>query len=170
MGDIVTVGETSGTVTKIRMRATTVRDWDGRELLVPNKEFITARLLNWSLSDQQTRLVVEIGVHYDSDVPRAMQIALDAAKEHPDLLKDPEPFITFDAFGDSALTLTLRSYLPSLDRRLFVGSELRNTIIERYREAGIVIAYPQRDVHLSTSGPLEVRMAVDASTADGDTA
>ncbi|MEE4660395.1 MAG: mechanosensitive ion channel domain-containing protein [Halieaceae bacterium] len=156
VGDIITVGETSGSVTKIRMRATTVRDWDGKELLVPNKEFITGRLLNWSLSDQQTRLVVEIGVAYGSDVPRAMQIALDAAKAHPDVLADPEPFITFDAFGDNSLALTLRCYLPSLDRRLFVGSELRNAINDQYNAAGIVIAFPQRDVHLNTLSPLEV--------------
>lgn len=165
VGDIITVGETSGSVTKIRMRATTVRDWDGKELLVPNKEFITGRLLNWSLSDQQTRLVVEIGVAYGSDVPKAMQIALDAAKEHPDVLADPEPFITFDAFGDSALTLNLRCYLPSLDRRLFVGSELRNTINDKYNDTGIVIAFPQRDVHLNTQGPLEVFLHSDSAAA-----
>jgi len=172
VGDIITVGETSGSVTRIRMRATTVRDWDGKELLVPNKEFITGRLLNWSLSDQQTRLVVEIGVAYGSDVPRAMQIALDAAKAHPDVLADPEPFITFDAFGDNSLALTLRCYLPSLERRLLVGSELRNMINDRYNEQGIVIAFPQRDIHLNTLSPLEVTIlnAESSRGAEGEPA
>lgn len=158
VGDTVTVGDTSGVVTKIRMRATTVRDWDGRELLVPNKEFITGRLLNWSLSDQQTRMLVEIGVAYGSDVPKAMKIALDVAREHDNVLDDPEPFITFDSFGDNSLLLTLRCFLPSLDRRLVTGSELRNTINDRYNEAGIVIAFPQRDVHLNGLGPIDVNI------------
>ncbi len=158
VGDTVTVGETSGVVTKIRMRATTVRDWDGRELLVPNKEFITGRLLNWSLSDQQTRLLIEIGVAYGSDVPKAMKLALDAAHEHDNVLDDPEPFITFDAFGDNALVLTLRCYLPNLDRRLTTGSELRNSINDKYNDAGIVIAFPQRDVHLNGLGPIDVNI------------
>ncbi len=158
VGDTITVGETSGIVTKIRMRATTVRDWDGRELLVPNKEFITGRLLNWSLSDQQTRLLIEIGVAYGSDVPRAMKLALDAAHEHDNVLGDPEPFITFDAFGDNALMLTLRCYLPSLERRLTTGSELRNSINDKFNEAGIVIAFPQRDVHINGIGPIDVNV------------
>ncbi len=158
VGDTVTVGETSGIVTKIRMRATTVRDWDGRELLVPNKEFITGRLLNWSLSDQQTRLLIELGVAYGSDVPQAMKLALQAAHEHDNVLADPEPFITFDAFGDNALLLTLRCYLPSLDRRLTTGSELRNSINDKFNDAGIVIAFPQRDVHINGLGPIDVNI------------
>jgi potassium efflux system protein len=158
VGDTVTVGDTSGVVTKIRMRATTVRDWDGRELLVPNKEFITGRLLNWSLSDQQTRTLIEIGVAYGSDVPKAMKIALDVAREHENVLDDPEPFITFDSFGDNSLLLTLRCYLPSLERRLVTASEMRNTINDRYNEAGIVIAFPQRDVHLNGLGPIDVNI------------
>ena len=158
VGDTVTVGDTSGVVTKIRMRATTVRDWDGRELLVPNKEFITGRLLNWSLSDQQSRIVIEIGVAYGSDLPLAMRLALDAAKEHPEVLEDPEPFITFDSFGDNSLLLRLRAYLPSVDRRLSTSSEIREVVNDKYNEAGVVIAFPQRDVHLNTVGPLEVNV------------
>ena len=169
VGDIVTVGETSGTVTRIRMRATTVRDWDGRELLVPNKEFITGRLLNWSLSDQQTRVLVEIGVAYGSDVPKAMKLALDVARQHPDVLADPEPFITFDAFGDNSLLLTLRCYLASLDRRLIIASEIREKINDLYNANGVVIAFPQRDVHLNTLSPLEVHVLEATRPANPDT-
>ena len=169
VGDTVTVGDTSGVVTKIRMRATTVRDWDGRELLVPNKEFITGRLLNWSLSDTQTRVVIEIGIAYGSDVPKAMKLALDAAKEQPDILNDPEPFITFDAFGDNSLLLRLRAYLPRIDRRLIVSSLLREAINQKYNEAGIVIAFPQRDVHLNTLAPLEVLLLDGQQAAASET-
>jgi potassium efflux system protein len=81
VGDTVTVGETSGVVTRIRMRATTIRDWDRRELLVPNKEFITGRLLNWSLSDQLTRFVIVVGVAYGTNLKKAMELAIEAAQE-----------------------------------------------------------------------------------------
>jgi potassium efflux system protein len=165
VGDTVTVGETSGVVTKIRMRATTVRDWDGRELLVPNKEFITGRLLNWSLSDTQTRVVIEIGVAYGSDVPKAMKLALDVAREHPDILEDPGPFITFDAFGDNSLLLRLRAYLSDVDRRLTISSQLREAINRKYNENGVVIAFPQRDVHLNTLAPLEVQLLGEGKPA-----
>jgi potassium efflux system protein len=165
VGDTVTVGETSGVITKIRMRATTVRDWDGRELLVPNKEFITGRLLNWSLSDTQSRVVIEIGIAYGSDVPKAMKLALDAAIEHPDFIEEPAPFVTFDAFGDNSLLLRLRAYLPNLDRRLAASSELREAINAKYNEAGIVIAFPQRDVHLNTLAPLEVVLRQEHQSA-----
>jgi potassium efflux system protein len=167
VGDTVTVGETSGVITKIRMRATTVRDWDGRELLVPNKEFITGRLLNWSLSDTQSRIIIEIGIAYGSDVPKAMKLALDAAKEHPDILKDPEAFITFDAFGDNSLLLRLRAYLPNVDRRLGISSELRQAVNDKYNEAGIVIAFPQRDIHLNTLAPLEVHVVGNEPATPG---
>jgi potassium efflux system protein len=156
VGDTVTVGETSGIVTRIRMRATTIRDWDGRELLVPNKEFITGRLLNWSLSDKQSRVNIVIGVAYGTNLREAMRIAMQVATGHADVLEDPAPFITFDDFGDNALKLVLRCYLAGVDRRLTISSELRCALNDRFNEAGIVVAFPQRDVHLDTSAPLEV--------------
>jgi potassium efflux system protein len=158
VGDIVTVGETSGVVTRIQIRATTIRDWDRKELLVPNKEFITGRLLNWSLSDDTTRLLIPIGVAYGSDVMLAMKLAEEAAREHPEVLDDPAPFIIFEGFGDNSLQLGLRVYLPSLDHRLTTKSEINAAINSKYEEAGIVIAFPQRDIHLDTLRPLDIRM------------
>jgi potassium efflux system protein len=158
VGDTVTVGETSGVVTRIRMRATTIRDWDGRELLVPNKEFITGRLLNWSLSDKQSRVNIIIGVAYGTNLSEAMRIAMQVARRNVDVLEDPAPFITFDDFGDNALKLVLRCYLAGVDRRLTISSELRCSLNDRFNEAGIVVAFPQRDVHLDTSAPLDVNI------------
>lgn len=158
VGDTVTVGETSGIVTRIQMRATTIRDWDRRELLVPNKEFITGRLLNWSLSDRLSRVVIEVGVAYGTNLRMAMDLALQAAHEHPDILDDPESFVTFDEFGDNSLILRLRAYMSDMDRRLTCASELRMAIDKKYNEAGIVVAFPQRDVHLDTSVPLDVHI------------
>jgi potassium efflux system protein len=158
VGDTVTVGNTSGRVTKIRIRATTIRDFDRRELLVPNKEFITQQLLNWSLSDQVTRLTVEVGVAYGTDLDQVIAIAREAAHQHPTILNDPEPLITFDEFGDNSLLIRVRFFLDQLETRLVTCSELRLDINRRLNEAGIVVAFPQQDVHLDTSTPLEIRM------------
>ena len=161
VGDTVTVGETSGVVTRIQIRATTIMDWDHRELLVPNKEFITGRLLNWSLSDEIVRLVIPVGVAYGSDVTLAMKLAEEAALEHELVLDDPGPSIIFSDFGDNALNLSLRVHLPSMEYRLRTHSELNLSINRKFAEAGIQIAFPQRDVHLDTSRPLEIRMKPD---------
>jgi potassium efflux system protein len=163
VGDTVTVGTASGVVTKIRMRATTIRDWDRFELLVPNKEFITGRLLNWSLSDHINRVVIEVGVSYGTNLKDAMELALQVASEHPEILEDPAPFVTFDEFGDNSLKLVLRGYLGSVDSRLGIASQMRLAIDEKFNAAGIVISFPQRDVHLDTSAPLEITL----SSSDG---
>ncbi len=157
VGDVVTVGESSGTVSRIRIRATTILTYDRKELLVPNKEFITGRLLNWSLSDQVTRIVIPVGVAYGSDVDRAMQIIESAALDNERVLADPQPFVTFESFGDSSLLIKLRCFVGSVDHRLSVISELHSAINRRLNEAGIEIAFPQMDVHLDTSKPLDVR-------------
>lgn len=158
VGDIVTVGDTTGVVSRIRIRATTITNWDRQELLVPNKEFITNRLLNWSLSDPVNRITVDVGVAYGSDVTLALQLLAEAAREHPNVLSEPEPLITFDNFGDNSLNLKMRCYLPNIERRLLTRSELLVTINRKFADAGIVIAFPQRDVHLDATGPLEVRV------------
>jgi potassium efflux system protein len=161
VGDVVTVGEVSGTVTKIRMRATTIRDWDRRELLVPNKEFITSRLLNWSLSDAVTRCSLQVGVAYGTDMKMALGIVRQVCREHPLILEDPQPLITFDEFGDNSLVITVRFYLGDLDNRLSTASEVRLAINEYFNEKGITVAFPQRDVHLDASEPVPVRVVPD---------
>jgi potassium efflux system protein len=158
VGDIVTVGDTTGVISRIRIRATTITNWDKQELLVPNKEFITGRLLNWSLSDQMNRIVITLGVAYGTDVRRALDLMAAAALEHPRILNDPKPIVTFEGFGDNALTLLLRCYLDSLEFRLVTISELHELINRKFNEAGLVIAFPQRDVHLDATRPIEVRV------------
>ncbi|MEH6593482.1 MAG: mechanosensitive ion channel domain-containing protein [Halioglobus sp.] len=158
VGDTVTVGETSGVVTKIHMRATTIRDWDRRELLVPNKEFVTGRLLNWSLTDPVTRIHIQVGVAYGTDMDKALELVRQAAINHPLILEDPAPFVTFDEFGDSCLLLSLRCYLEELDKRLSTASAMRLDINRRLKAGGVSIAYPQRDVHLDARAPLDIRL------------
>ncbi len=158
IGDIVTVGDTTGTVTKIRIRSTTIRNWDQQELVVPNKEFITGRLLNWTLTDPIARIVIPVGVAYGSDVAEAIRLIHETASEHERVLADPEPLVTFENFGDSALIIMLRCYIGSMDHRLVTQSELNLEINRKLEAAGIVVAFPQQDVHLDTSQPLDVRI------------
>jgi len=158
IGDVVTVGDTSGVVTRIRIRSTTIRNWDQKELLVPNKEFVTGRLLNWTLTDPMARIVVRVGIAYGSDIALALRLVREAADEHERVVAEPEPFVIFEEFGDSALIIVLRCYIESLDYRLQTQSELNLAIDGKFRDAGIVIAFPQRDLHLDTSKPLDIRL------------
>jgi len=161
VGDVVTVGDTDGVVTRIRIRATTIRNWENQELLVPNKEFIAGRLLNWSLSDQTTRVKVPVGVAYGSDVQKAMQLMDQAARENASVLADPAPSVIFEAFGDNTLNLVLRCFVGAQQARMPTISELHEAINRKFSEAGISIAFPQRDVHLDTAKPLDIRIRRD---------
>ena len=159
VGDIVTVGDTDGVVTRIRIRATTIRNWDRKELLVPNKEFITGRLLNWTLSDETLRILIMAGVVYGSDTDKALALMKEAALEHENVLDDPPPVVTFEGFGDNSLSLILRAYVGSIVHRLPTTTDLHQAIDRKFKEAGIVIAFPQRDVHLDISEPLRLSTA-----------
>lgn len=150
IGDVVTIGDVSGTVSRIQIRATTITDWDRKEYIVPNKEFVTGRLLNWTLSDQTNRVVVDVGIAYGSDTARARSLLLKSAEEHPGVMKDPPPVATFEGFGDSALNLRLRCYLPNLDNRLMAITELHEAIDREFKTADIEIPFPQRDLHVKT--------------------
>ena len=158
VGDVVTVGAVSGTVTNIQIRATTVTDWDLRELIVPNKEFIAGQLINWSLSDPITRIVIPVGIAYGSDTELAEQLILKVARKHPDVLEKPEPTALFLAFGDSSLQFELRVFIIGTDRRMIVRHELHRGIDTIFKEHGINIAFPQQDVHMDTTRPLDVRL------------
>ena len=148
VGDVVTISNVTGTVSKIRMRATTITDWDRKEFVVPNKEFITGQLLNWTLSNTTNRIVINIGVAYGSDIVKVQEVLMEVLKGHSDLMEDPGPVVTFGNFGDSSLDFTIRCYLPNLDRRLGVTHELYSEIYRRLEEENIEIPFPQRDLHL----------------------
>ncbi|MCG5509013.1 mechanosensitive ion channel domain-containing protein [Ectothiorhodospira lacustris] len=153
VGDTITIGEYSGTVARIRTRATTIVDWDNREVVIPNKNFITERLINWTLSDTVTRLVIPVGVSYSADVDLVRETLLQIAAENPQVLKEPGPSVFFIHFGDSALNFELRVYVSQLRERLMTTSELHTTIIKRFRALGIEIAFPQMDLHIRDMVP-----------------
>lgn len=156
IGDTVTIGDNDGVVVRIRIRATTIRNWDRKELLVPNKEFITGQLINWTLSEPTTRIVIPVGLAYGGDVELALKLMMDAAEEHSDIMLDPAPTVIFDEFGDNALSLKLRCFIPDTSYRLAIVTGLHKAINQKFNEAGLVIAFPQRDVHLNTNSPLDV--------------
>lgn len=146
IGDIVTVGDISGVVSRIQIRATTIRDWDNRELILPNKELITGRFVNWTLSDSVTRIVCSVGIAYESDIRRAQDLMMQIAQRHPAVLAEPAPSVTFDSFGDSAVNLSLRVFVARTDQRGPTLFDLNASILEEFTREGISIAYPQREV------------------------
>ena len=151
VGDVVTVDGTTGTVTRIRMRATTITNWDRQELVVPNKTLITNTFLNWTLSGTISRIVINVGAAYGSDTDLARDILVSVAQDHPVIMDEPKPMATFEEFADSYLNLVLRCYVPDLDSRLKTITELHTEIDRRFAEAGLEIAFPQQDVHVKSS-------------------
>ena len=158
VGDYVSVGDNEGVVSRIQIRATTIMTRDRKELLVPNKEFITGQLLNWSLSDPTTRLIIPVGVAYGSDIPKARELLLEAAVENERVFDDPAPKVMFFNFGDNTLDLQLRCFIGNVDFRLQTISEINEVINEKFNAADICIAFPQRDVHLDISQPIDIRL------------
>jgi potassium efflux system protein len=161
IGDTVTVGDISGTVTRIRIRATTIIDWDRKELIVPNKEFITGRLINWSLSDNIIRIKIPIGIAYGSDTDLAEELMLKAAKANALVIASPEPQAVFLGFGDNSLNFELRVFINGINDWIPMLHKLNQTVDREFRRAGVTISFPQRDVHLDQIGPLEVRVVAD---------
>ncbi len=150
VGDVITLGETTGSVSRIRMRATTVTNFDQQELIIPNKDLITGRLLNWTLTDSTNRMIIAVGIAYESDPDLACRILREVCLEHPNIMKEPVPTAYFEEFGDSTLNLKARFFLANLELRLPTRHELHSQILHRFGAAGIEISFPQRDLHLKT--------------------
>lgn len=148
VGDVVTVDGVTGVVTRTRARATMIRDFDLKELIVPNKEFITGRVLNWTLSDEVTRLTLPVGIAYGSDVEQAIRLLLNIVQQHPLVLSEPAPSVNFEAFGESSLNLMVRAYVGQLGDRLPVTSELLRGFYRTLNDHQIEIPFPQRDLHI----------------------
>lgn len=159
VGDIVTVGGTEGRVTQLRMRATTILDWDRKESLIPNKEFITGSIINWTLSDPVTRVIIPVGVAYGSDTELVRRLLLDVAHANELVMGDPEPVAIFKAFGDSTLDFQLRVFIENRDVWAALTDRLHSEIDAAFRKANVEIAFPQRDIHIRSTvdrGPAEL--------------
>ena len=170
VGDIVTVENVSGVVTRIHMRATTVRNWDRREYIIPNKELITGRLLNWTLSDSINRVVVNVGVAYGTDPDLVRALLLKAAHDNPHVTSDPKPAANFDGFGDSTLNFCLRAYVPNMDHFLDTVHELHTAVQDTFARHNIEIAFPQRDLRIRTIDRTAVLHLSNHGASDGHAA
>ena len=148
VNDVITLDSVTGTVSKIRMRATTIVNWDRQELIIPNKDLITGRLLNWTLSDSTNRMMLTVGIAYGSDPEHACQLLSDICKSHPNVLTDPGPTAYFEEFADSTLNLNVRFFLAKLDQRLETRHQLLSLINSKFLQEHIEIAFPQRDLHI----------------------
>jgi potassium-dependent mechanosensitive channel len=153
IGDVVTIGNVEGTVARIRTRATTLVDWDNKEVVVPNKTFITERLINWTLSDSTTRVVIKLGVSYSSHPAQIQKLLLQLAGAHPLVLKEPHPTCWMTAFGASTLDFDLRVFVAEIAQRNLVRTELHFAIAECFREQGIELSFPQMDVWIRRQAP-----------------
>jgi potassium efflux system protein len=148
VGDVITVGDMSGRVTRIRTRATTILDFDNKEIVMPNKTFITGHLTNWGLSDTTTRVIIRVGVAYGSDPEKVRTLLLQAAAEDRRVVKEPAPTCWFLTFGSSSLDFELRVFVASLSERLESQNDLNIRINALFAEHGIEIAFPQLDLHV----------------------
>lgn len=148
IGDTVTIGNLSGTVSRIQIRATTITDFDRKEIIVPNKTFVTGQLINWSLTDTVTRVTIKLGVSYDADLDTVRELLFKVADENERVLKDPAPLVFFLNFGASTLDHELRVHVRELADRNAAIDEINRRIVTLCREKGIDIAFNQVDVHV----------------------
>ena len=146
VSDIIEVDGQVGRVKEIRLRASEIETRDGIVMIIPNSAFITGHVVNWTHNQKLTRFKVVIGVAYGSDVRKVERLLVECAKGHEEVVKTPEPFVFFNDFGDSQLTFALHFFSRSVMRIEFVKSDLRFAIDEAFRENGVTIPFPQRDI------------------------
>lgn len=148
VGDTVTVGDITGRVCRIQMRATHILDLDSKELVVPNKAFITDRLINWTLTDTITRVTLMVNVAYGTDVVLVEQLLKDVVNSLDRVLPDPEPMITFLNFGENSLDFRVCVHVRELGDRMLVTHEFHKAVYFALQQHHIEIPFPQRDVHI----------------------
>jgi potassium-dependent mechanosensitive channel len=169
VGDLIQVGDLYGNVEHIGARSTRVKTCENLDIIVPNSTFLQTNVINWTRNDNHMRTSVKFGVMYGSPIGKVRQQAIKAVANHNGIFDKPAPFILFTEFGDNALQFELHFWVAvqTLTERQNIESDIRFNIEHLFREANIVIAYPQRDMHLYNHEPIEVRLL---PTADGDAA
>ncbi len=150
VGDILEIEGDVGKVTSIMLRTSEIETRDNINVIIPNSKLTSEKIINWSHNKQATRFDIKIGVSYGSDVDLVTKILIECAKEHDDISKNREPKVRFFDFGDSALLFYLRFWSKSMFRVEKIKSDLRYTINSKFREHGIHIPYPQRDLHIKS--------------------
>jgi small-conductance mechanosensitive channel len=161
VGDILDVDGIVGTVIEVNTRSSVIRSADDVETMIPNSLFLENRVTNWTLSSRKVRRNLRVGVAYGTNPQAVMEILTDCAGRHGLICKSPAPFGVFEDFGDNALVFVLYFWveMAGSTNAMIVTSDLRIMIEKRLSEAGIGVPYPQRDMHLTTDKPIEIRMA-----------
>ena len=169
VGDIVDVDGVTGTVTEVNLRSSTLMGFDGVEAIIPNSSLLENKVTNWTHTDKRVRRDIKVGVAYGSPVRRVAELLLDCMQRHGQVLKDPEPRVLFDDFGDSALVFSMQFWLEMKPgaSSVVVMSDLRFMVYKALDEAGIAIPFPQRDVHLDASRPLQVELLLRDAPPSG---
>lgn len=160
MGDFIEVDEAIGTVEAIGIRSTQVLLNDNRHVIVPNASFLEKNVCNWTHSNSVVRFNVDVGVAYGSPTDKVTELLHQAADEESTILRDPAPVVLFTDFGDNALAFRVMFWIRvhRVIDRVTIQSNIRYKVDKLFKEAGITIAFPQRDIHLDTLKPLEVRV------------
>jgi small-conductance mechanosensitive channel len=148
VGDTIEVGSILGEIRRIGIRASTVRTWQGAEVIIPNSSLISEQVTNWTLSDRERRIDIPVGVAYGTDPEQVLEILTGVAREHSEILETPPPMALFRGFGDSSLDFELRAWTHRAIGWVAIQSELAVAINAAFRDAGITIPFPQRDLHL----------------------
>ena len=152
IGDWIVVGEHEGFVQRINVRATEVRTFQHSSVIIPNSELLSSALVNWTHKDATARIEIPVGVSYGADVDLVRDTLIEVAASHPEVMPEPGPFVLFTAFGDSSLDFELRCYTSQAGRRVRIATAMRFEIVRLFRERGIEIPFPQRDVHVRGLG------------------
>jgi len=160
VGDRVTVGDTEGDVESISMRSTTIRSLNNISIIVPNSEFVSNNVVNWSYGDPKIRIDIEVGVSYSSDLDAVMRVLHEVASEHPEIIDNPKPDVLLNEFGDSSWNMKLRAWVAHPKRVYATRSEINCAIVRKFRENSIEIPFPQRDLHVRTPLPVPVKTGI----------
>ena len=153
VGDVISLEEQWGTITRIGLRSTVVETLDRSEIILPNSELIAQRVVNWTFSSHVVRVVLPVGVAYGTPLDKVLAVLLNVARENPDVLDQPAPSAIFTGFGNSSINFELRAWIADVSQRLRIRSELGLAIDRHFRDNGIVIPFPQRDLHLQSIPP-----------------
>ncbi len=164
LGDVIEVNNLLGTVNRIGIRSSSIRTFDGSEIIVPNNNLISNDLINWTLSDKIKRVEILIGTTYDSDPNEILKILFNVAIENKDTLKNPPPMALFDEFGDSSLNFKLRFWVD-YEVGLQVKSDVSIGIYNRFKELGIEIPFPQQDIYIKEK-PKQIQKATKSKKED----
>jgi small-conductance mechanosensitive channel len=168
IGDFIEFDAWQGTVERVGNRSTRIRRIDGVHLLVPNSHLLERTVVNWTLVDQEIRTVVRVGVEYGSPVRQVSNLILQAVTDQAQVKNTPAPGIVFEDFGDNSLVFDAYFWCDVSGEKVLreIRSDVRFRISDLFAENGIVVAFPQRDVHLDTRDPLEVRVVESGKSED----